>query len=542
VVGSSAIADPDRESKVLSSSLPVVKAEDDDADLLGFSSTGRADAGRRLPPQLLMLVLENGDSIFLFLRASPDREPAFVTSCFGRPFPTLTYLGFRLAIDPSSRYVALANPTDYFAVYELGSLTDVNGRYLRNEPLNPVKSWRCRSVRGVIHKMVFLHPRPEDPHHIILLLVVVRHGKSRTVIYEWELGDDLTEVFAEEKQGHRLPVEHQVPLFLIPLTVQSAFITVSPDHIAVCTECLHGPPRFETLEIPSRPPTANHRGRHQPLWTAWAKPFRRPGYYKNRDCIYLAREDGVVTFIEIDQEGSVGPIHIMDPFPCSISRAFACMPNSDCSTDVLILGSDVGPGAYWKVRRIQRLSYVIADTVSQILARQPAELLGTLPNWSPVVDLTTTDEHSGWRQDGDQDKAMVPWQHATWRQPNRIFATSESADKGAITEYRYGLKADIALDLEYGHGVKRAWFLPTRNPSQFNGYLLLLSMPDCSATLILASDFSSATAADPDAIPYDLTSTTLALGCYDDLTVQITKENIVLFAHHRRYGGLPIPW
>ncbi|KAK3306628.1 mono-functional DNA-alkylating methyl methanesulfonate N-term-domain-containing protein [Chaetomium strumarium] len=511
VIGSPAIADSDMESNELPSSLPVVKAEDDDPDLLGVSSSRRTDAVGRLPPQLLMLVLENGDSVFLFARSGPDREPEFVTSCFGRPFCELTYLGFHLAVDPSSRYVVLANPTEYFAVYELDSLTEVDGRYSRNEVLNPVNSWRCRSVRGVIHKVAFLHPRPEDPHHIILLLVVARHGKSRTVIYEWELGDDLTEVFAEEKQGHRLPVEHQVPLLLIPLTVQSAFIAVSPDQIALCTECLHGPPRFEPVAIPARPPTANHRGRHQPLWTAWARPFRRSGYNVNRDCIYLAREDGVITFLEAHEDGSAGLIFNMDPFPCAISRAFACMPNSDRSTDVLILGSDVGPGGCWKIP-----------------ARQPAELLGILPNWSPVVDLTSTDEYSGWCQDASQDKAMVPWQHATWRQPDRVFGTGESASKGAITEYRYGLKADIALDLEYGPGVKQAWLLPAHS-----GYLLLLSMPDCSAALNLASDFSSATAAAPDTIPYDLASTTLVLGCDGDLTVQITREKVVLVAQHR---------
>ena len=182
---------------------------------------------------------------------------------------------------------------------------------------------------------------------------------------------------------------------------------------------------------------------------------------------------------------------------------------------------------------------------SQIPPRQPAERLGTLPNWSPVVDFTTTDDFTEWHPAEKDKKTMIPWQQATHRKPDRIFATCEGGTdggiKGSITEYRYGLKATIALDLEYGAGIRQAWLLPLCNPPSFEGYLLFLSMPDLTAGLQVPSDFSSATPVDPGTIPYDLSSTTLALVASGHLMIQITRKNIVLATQQARYGQTPTP-
>ncbi|SPQ23721.1 83584e03-818d-4b11-90c2-03de08d0c3f1 [Thermothielavioides terrestris] len=514
VVGSFVVPDLNDERSADPFSPSIVKTEHDAPSQYGSARVRPFSSGASLPPQLLAVVLETGATVFLFVRHGPDGRPEFVASRCQYPRRPDPYLGFHMAVDPSSRYMALAGPANSFIVYELASHGQLSEAYGRGEPLRPVRSFRLRGIQGVIHKLTFLHPRLGDDRHIILLLVIVRHGKSRTVIYDWELGEDLKTVFAEEKQGHRLPVEHQMPLIIIPLTVQSAFVSISEHQIAVCTECLHGPPKFESIDVKAPPPTANHRGCHQPLWTAWARPFRLQTYSKSRDCVYLAREDGVVVFLEAEQDNALARSTVMDTFPCGISTAFACL--FDDSTDVLVLGSDSGPGGHWKIP-----------------PRKPIELLGVLPSWSPVVDMTTTDEFSTWHPEVHQDKAMVPWQQAKMRKPDRVFATCETGCKGAITEYRCGLKAHIGLDLDYGASVKQAWLLPGLYPAQPDGYLLVLSMPDSSAALNLAGDFSSADPPAPDTIPFDLSSTTLALARSGQSAVQITTQKIVLSTPHQ---------
>ncbi|KAK0714621.1 mono-functional DNA-alkylating methyl methanesulfonate N-term-domain-containing protein [Lasiosphaeris hirsuta] len=515
VVGSFDIKDDDGDETSLP---PSVKTEDNDSTSFQFSASNAAGNPPQLPPQMLLLVLECGDSVFLFVRPGSDGWPEFAMSRFVSPREQLVYPGFHLAIDPTSRYVALACAQEFFVVYELESLETLGQKYSRNEPLNPVKSFRPRSVQGVIHKVNFLYPRPGDDSHIILLLIVVRNGRSRMVTYEWRVGDDLKTVFAEEKHGHRMPVENQMPVLLIPLTVRSAFIAISPNQVAVCTEGLYGPPNFETIEMETPPATRNFHGRREPLWTAWARPFRLSPYFKTRDCIYLAREDGVVIFIEADRESALDRSTFMDTFDSNISTAFTCM--FDQYTDVLILGSDSGPGAIWKVP-----------------ARQPLELLGTLPNWSPSVDFITTDEFSTWNQEvGSNGNKMVPWQGGQLRQPDRVFATSGRGKKGSITEYRYGLRANIALDLEYGTEIKEAWLFPTSYSPASERFHMLLSMPGCSALLRISEDFSQAKEApSDDENPYDLSSPTLAVVHSDHLVVQVTTAFVALVAGDKSF-------
>lgn len=170
---------------------------------------------------------------------------------------------------------------------------------------------------------------------------------------------------------------------------------------------------------------------------------------------------------------------------------------------------------------------------SQLPPRGGSDLLGRFSSWSPLVDFTTSDEFSGRSDDAQQDKTIVPWQQDEMRRPDRIFATCEDGTEGSITEFRYGLRANISLDIDYQKGMKRAWLLP--NP---HGYLLLVSLPDSSEVFRVLSDFTSAVnLTEDDSIPYDLTSTTLTLACFSDLTVQITNTNIVLALEGgRRYG------
>lgn len=360
VVGSFIVPELRDDGGAESSSLLPMKAEDEHPSPLNFPRPKRPARNAQLPPQFLVVVLETGHNVFLFLRPGSNGTFEFVESRFRSPGHRTGYPGFHVAVDPSSRYMAVAGAADHFVVYELESHAELSQMYLDGEPLNPVRSFRMHSVRGVIHKMAFLHPRPGDQHHIILLLIVVRNGKSRMVIYEWELGDDLKTVFNREKHGHRMPVEHQMPLLIIPLMLQSAFITISVDHVAVCTGCLHGPPDFERFTIQeAKGPTVNHRGRGQPLWTAWARPFRLQSYNRSRDCIYLAREDGAVLFWDFDQDTFIRTTWL--DFPCSISSAFACL--FDQCMDVLVLGSDSGPGGYWKVgkNKHSRVSKICAS-------------------------------------------------------------------------------------------------------------------------------------------------------------------------------------
>ena len=154
-------------------------------------------------------------------------------------------------------------------------------------------------------------------------------------------------------------------------------------------------------------------------------------------------------------------------------------------------------------------------------------MIGTLPNWSPTVDFTTSDNLTTWNQESDiHGRKMVSWQERQPRKPDRIFATSGRGPQGSISEFRNGLEAKIGVEIDYGDVLRQVWaqLVP-------GGVHLILSMPGRSAALYLSQDLSNATEILEDPPTYDLTSQTLAIDRIDDhLLAQVTERWVVVLS------------
>lgn len=330
-------------------------ADDDVDDIEPYIPTPTASASTpsTLPPQLLLIVLETGACVFLFLRPGHAGTFEFVALQEHVSSSRLVRPGFHMAVDPSSRFAVQACARNVFVVHELESVRRLKDCYAKGLPLRPVVASRPRTVNGVIHTVEFLYPRPQDPQHIILLLIVVKDGVSRMITYDWMLGDDLRQVFSQEKNGHALPPQHEMPLMVIPLTVRSAFFAVSEGEVAYCADALQGSPSFEPCDLNSFPPSEHYSGTEPPLWTAWSRPPRLYPYHRDRDFIYLAREDGVVIYLECDSDDILGASFYHGTF-CSVSTAFASLADEFhdgealVNGETLVFGGDSGQGGVWR--------------------------------------------------------------------------------------------------------------------------------------------------------------------------------------------------
>ncbi len=91
-----------------------------------------------------------------------------------------------------------------------------------------------------------------------------------------------------------------------------------------------------------------------PVWTSWARPIRTPRHFATRDNLYICREDGLVIYLEIDQDLPIlirtsrqtGIVH------SNINTAFASVDTETYSSmmgeEVLIVGGNKTPGGiYW---------------------------------------------------------------------------------------------------------------------------------------------------------------------------------------------------
>ncbi|KAF3354472.1 hypothetical protein VD0002_g10087 [Verticillium dahliae] len=493
-----------------------LKEEDDEAQMdanLGLRPSPSSHAA--LPPHLLLLVLANGTLVFLFVRRLGERFE-FVTSEFRHPDARLGTLGYHVAVDPKSRYIAVADMENTFVVYELQSWETMSQQYSQHSSISPVKSWSPRPVNGLVHKMEFLHPRPEDDYHVILLLVILKHGASapKMILYDWERGDDVRQILAEDKDGHRLPREHRMPLFLIPLTIRNSFFIVSENSLAVCKDPLQGPPQYVTVDAGAHPKTRFHYGTQPPMWTAWDRPVRRRGYYDNKDNIYLAREDGVIVFFEFDTIDLLATGMNVGNCNSNISTAFTTM--YDAFSDVAIISGDSGPGM-----------------VCQLRPRKPIVELGIIPNWSPTLDFVTTDQSTSWRGDAGQRGAQTSRWSEQYRDQaarhDRIFCVSGTGIQGSITELRQGISANIGWEIAYDTAIRQAWVFEAQLNDIGPGYYLLLALPDSSDILQVPRDSLEASRPNPGGPDFDTTARTLAAAqCSEQIIAQVTESAISL--------------
>ncbi|KAI2473109.1 hypothetical protein F4781DRAFT_262598 [Annulohypoxylon bovei var. microspora] len=487
-----------------------VKAEDSDTEMADMSTaiSGFRNVNSRLPPQLLVLMLERGDLVFLFLQQRPDGSWAFVSSTHKVPGERLVSPGWHMAIDPSSNFLVIGCTENLFIIYQLESMETLRHQYMEGNLLQPIKDWEARHVIGVIHKIEFLHPVHGNEIQVILMVIMVQPEVSRLTIYEWACTgtSDWKKILREEKPGHRLEDDYRMPLLVVPLKVRNAFLIITENITATCSDILSGPPTFVKFELVNHDDTQLHHGTREPLWTAWTRPIRHPPYHYEKDVIYLAREDGLINFLECGVESEIETSVSMGSVDCNIDTAFACLFH--LFGDVLVTGGDSGPGAVWNVQ-----------------ARQSPQRIGSIPNWSPTVDFVVTVE--GMLEESSEgsssDIGKIPLY-----QPDKVFACSGRGITGAITQFRYGIQARIGLDLTYSSNVKQCWAISNFDGDIEDGFFLILALPNGSSILHLSQDLSEASEKDHDSTPYDLTSTTLTAQEADGVVVQVTTNYITV--------------
>lgn len=300
-------------------------------------------------------------------------------------------------------------------------------------------------IEGSILKMEFLHPPEEDSKRIILLLVVAKNRRSRLVWYDWNADMPLHQA---EWRSNKIPLhsDEQIPLLLIPLVRNAAFILVCEKCIVLIKDILMGHfHRFShhlALEQEPQEPGASPR---RPIWVQWARPMRSKQMRPDRENIILCREDGIVQYMEIDHSIK----HIMDSthnvgkLGVNINTSFATVDLGLYTEDLLVAGGDESNGGLWDFPPRQR---------------NPNQR-GVIPNWTPINDFAVANVPIDRQNAGTAAAAN----NASMGQ-QRLFACSGRGKHGAISELRYGVEASrkistVTLDDELKNGVLGIWAL-----------------------------------------------------------------------------------
>jgi len=88
-----------------------------------------------------------------------------------------------------------------------------------------------------------------------------------------------------------------------------------------------------------------------PLWTAWARPANMAANVDSEDAIYLAREDGLIRYLEIGKVRDKFELFV--DLSChldmNIDGAFAAIASLNRKSDVLLIGGSGCDGGVFHV-------------------------------------------------------------------------------------------------------------------------------------------------------------------------------------------------
>ena len=222
--------------------------------------------------------------------------------------------------------------------------------------------------------------------------------------------------------------DERLPLLLIPLKHNTAFIVVYETQITLYKDLLTGSPRryIQRLEEVKGPEEVGISGR-RPIWVQWARPMRKltDDFTLDHDEISLCREDGVVQYLSLSNiEHMLDSKHIAGRLGINVNTAFAILDVGLNKGDVFAAGGDMSEGGLWR-----------SDTRSDPLH------LRHISNWTPLNDVATVNTPIE-RFRGLE--SMIAANKTPEGHP-RMLACTGRGRHGAITELRYGYAAPKAL-------------------------------------------------------------------------------------------------
>ena len=465
------------------------------------------------PPDILVLTLENQYLVFLWLANGDDDHPRFVQQAF--PMPAFDYILFQpgehLAIDPYSRALAVAANEREVVIYSAKTKERIRREIRNGDPQwCPVSAERPLRVEGVIQHIDFLIPPDDDRDHIILLLIVVDQRKTKAIWIDWYHTSDLHH--AEIHKAQPLDAGMTVSSLLIPLR-NAAFLMISGSNVTLWKDILSASlTGMALLPLEAQPKNSGNSPR-QPVWASWCRPRRSRAATRDKDHIYLVREDGLVFLVHVmsDTISSSSAGH----FQCHVDSAFASLGDTG-DPDILAVAGDMSTGCVvsigqWPGHRVSELSW--SDTMEM-------ELIETIPNWATMTDMVTTalgHPHSKSAR--------------STRSSGAVLVTSGRQPYGSVTELRNGVEArlSVRLQLEGLESVTGVWAVPVATTGDV---LVFLSNPSATRLLSISQADGELESSELDASEcsaLDLAEPTLAAAVIDDARiVQVTRQSIAV--------------
>jgi hypothetical protein len=444
-----------------------------------------------IPPQLLVLALECGDLLFLYLKVHPESGTLeFIES--RKPMPKEKSLshqpGRYIAVDQRNNLIAVAAHMNTIMIYKIINWDALNGK------INPKNSGHTtlhakvnqHEWSPIYHEQAF-RVNQFDPDGTILgisflnhaddiestsLLVVVLRSRNRTKVFLYQGNENSGLDFDSPAiKGQALEEGASHPNLIIPSLNSSNFFLICESRIYSFNNALTQ--SLEYISHDTNPfgdtnmyPEHSASSDNLPVFTSWVHASRSKHARKIRESIYLLREDGLLLNISEEGAGSFNlSWSIAARFDCNGSSALASilLNNSLKDPDTLVAGGCISDGQVIQIGSMPHES----KPDKRIDAMKP-KVLQVLPNWSPIIDFAITSVEPN----GDDTAIFM----TTGRQPHAYLAEMRLGHEAMVnyTAYLGGSDTTVGTNL---------WGL--RLPSFTDSILYFVSMLDYTEVFYL---------------------------------------------------------
>jgi Mono-functional DNA-alkylating methyl methanesulfonate N-term len=482
------------------------------------------------PPQLLVLAMESGELLFLYLKMDLQSNSfEFVES--HKPMPKGESMacqpGRYIAVDQRNNLMAVAAHTNTIMIYKIKDWDELFSKVhpQRAEETASHAKEILHDWSPIYHEQAFRVNRfdpdatilgvsflnhPEDMESTSLLIIVLR-SKNRTKIFLYQ-GNENTGLNFDSPaiNGQALEEGASHPNLIIPSLNSSNFFLICETRIYsfinVLTQSLdYTSHDTNPVGDPSIYPQQSFSSDNLPVFTSWVHASRSKNARTIRESIYLLREDGLL--LNVSEEGS-GSFNlswsIAARLECNASSALASilLNNSLKDPDTLVAGGCVSDG-----QMIQIGSRLHENKPDKRIDAMKPKVLQVLPNWSPVIDfaIASSDPNTN-------EKAMFM---TTGRQPHAY-----------VSEMRLGYEARVKYtaylgdsDMSVGTGL---WGL--RLPSLPRSILYFVSLLDYTEVFYL--DYSLGEALSLEQLEEPTLSVSLVRS---DLILRVSPDHIRLY-------------
>jgi hypothetical protein len=161
------------------------------------------DEGLTLPPEVMVLTLTSRTLMFLWARHAPTGAVSFSQRIVRLPAGISQFdrFGTFLAIDPKCRAIAVAAPESRFILYKTKSMQEWRKDFRNGHDSSPIEEERIIHIEGRIMHMEFLSSAArQDDFHVVLLFVIVLHGKTKITCFDWDCREDLSKATARTER------------------------------------------------------------------------------------------------------------------------------------------------------------------------------------------------------------------------------------------------------------------------------------------------------------------------------------------------------